>query len=218
MIKSGMEFCKQLPQENYAEHLCQTGAYNSLEILSQDPKYKLAELADAPYSFCNSEPRMRREGCYTNMIPAVLRLTKDDVGKSADYILKNIIYPGDLTIDNFRTDEMVILSLFQEFDRLHFGKPEMTDDGIKLCRRFRSERIRLSCFMGISGGFMKYGAPESAYENWRAFCGNSYLAEDERVACFKYVLPRITLWYDKARAKDICQSLPARYEEYCKIR
>lgn len=218
MIYPAMELCKRLPKENYAEHLCQTGAYNSLEILSTDSKYKLESLTRDPYSFCNSEPRERREGCYTNMIPAVLRITKDDVGKSGRYILKNIIYPDDLTIDDFYVDEMVILSLFQEFDRLHLGEPEMIEGGIELCRQFSSGRVRLACFMGISGGFMKYSAPKSAYENWRLFCDNSALREDERNSCYKYVLSRISLWYDEMRAKKICKSVPAQYQGFCKIK
>ncbi len=219
MIQSAMELCKQLPKEHSAEYVCNAGAYNSLEILSTDEKYRLKALAEDPYAFCNSQPRTRRDACYVNMIPAVLRITKDDVREATRYILPRITYPNDLTIDDdFRVDAMVILGLFHEFIRLSFGHPEAIAKGIALCHEFSSDRLRLACVAGLSGGHMKYDTPESAYENWVVFCGSSLLREDEKQACFQYVLSKIHLWYDDARAKTICQSVPEQYQSYCKIR
>ena len=216
ILHPGIEMCKRLPKEDNAQYLCQTGAYNQLEFFSQDSKYKLKSLSDAPYSFCNSEPRARRQGCYTNMIPAVLRITKNDIGEAARYILPRITYPDDSTIDNFYVDEMVIIGLFHEFIRLHLGQPKIIIEGIKLCHEFSSERVRLACAAGVGGGYMKYDAPESAYDNWRSFCDNPALREDERQACYKYVLSRISLWYNAPRAKKICKSVPTQYRSYCK--
>lgn len=217
MIAPAMELCKQLPKENYADYLCETGAYNSLEILSTDAKYRLKSLTEDPYAFCNSEPRARREGCYTNMIPSVLRLYTDDVGKASGYILPRIIYPDDITIGDFRIDEMVILSLFQEFLRLHLGQADLAAEGMKLCRGFSSDRLRLACIQGLSGGYMKYDTPETAYKNWLSFCEDAALHEDEQHACFGFVLERISLWYDRPHASAICESVPEQYKSYCKI-
>ncbi len=218
MIQPAMELCKQLPKENYAEYVCNAGAYNSLEILSTDAKYRLKALADDPYAFCNSEPRARREGCYVNMIPAVLRITKDDVSAATGYILLRITNPNDFTVNSFHVDEMVVLSLFHELVRLNSGDQEKILKGIELCRGLPSDRLHLACVAGLSGGHMKYDAPQGAYENWRAFCDNSLLREDERQSCFKYVLVRISLWYDEGRALRICQSVPEHYQWYCKIK
>ncbi len=218
MIRPAMELCKQLPKEQYAEYVCNAGVYNSLEIFSTDAKYRLKALAEDPYVFCNSEPHTRRDACYVNMIPAVLRITKDDVRVATSYIVPRITNPNDLSVDNFHVDEMVILGLFHELVRLNFGHPEAIAGGIALCREFSSDRLRLACVSGLAGGYMKYDVPESAYGNWRAFCDNSSLREDERQACFKYVLVRISLWYDEGRAKTICQSVPEQYQWYCKIK
>ncbi|MDP3725914.1 MAG: hypothetical protein Q8R36_01820 [bacterium] len=215
MIREAMGLCAQLPKENYAQHLCETGAYNSLEILSQDSKYDLKSLSADPYAFCSHEPRSRRGGCYTNMIPAVLIIFHNDFKKVIQYMLPQITNPDDLTIGNARVDEMAILALFHEFIRLYFNKPEEIGNAIELCREFESDRLHFACIQGLSGGHMKYDTPESAYENWRALCENSSLHEDERRACFEHVLSRISLWYESDRAKRICQSVPKQYQNYC---
>ncbi len=215
MISEAMKLCARLPEENNARYLCETGAYNSLEILSQDSKYGLEIIPADPYAFCSNEPRSRRGGCYTNMIPAVLVLFHNDFKKAIDYILPRITNPDDPTIGDVRVDEMIILSLFHEFIRLYFNDSKEIMNAIELCREFSSDRLHLACIQGLSGGHMKYDTPESAYRNWRALCELPALHEDERQACFQYVLNRISIWYEKDEAKLICESVPKQYKNYC---
>ncbi len=218
MIRPGMELCARLPDEPVVQYVCRAGAYNSLEILSTDAKYNLKSLADDPYAFCHSEPRTRQDACYVNMIPAVLRITKNDVVEATRYLLPRITHPDDFTVDGFHVDELVVLGLFHEFVRLNSGDQEKILKGVELCRDLPSDRLHLACIQGLSGGYMKYDTPESAYENWRVFCGSTSLREDERQACFKYVLKRIRLWYDENHATKICNDVPPAYQDFCRIR
>lgn len=217
MMKAGFDICDTVSDTPLKRYLCASGIYNAMDVLSGDPKYKITEIQKQPFKLCYTQPEDLREPCYTNMTPPVLRLTKGDFQKAAQYIEENIKDPEAPTIDGFTTREMVVLSLFHEYVRAHGTDKNFLVMGVDLCRSL-PEHSRLACIEGLSGGHMKYGEPEKEYVKWREFCVSPKLLDDEKDSCYKYVLNRILNWYTKEKAMEICQSVPGEYsKKYCKL-
>ena len=84
MIKPSMDLCIAVTQETESTlgsplYRCITGVYNALEILSVNPKYSLVQISEDPFSFCDGEAESYREACYTNMLPALMRIKNNNV-------------------------------------------------------------------------------------------------------------------------------------------
>ncbi|MCH7730575.1 hypothetical protein IID21_03555 [Patescibacteria group bacterium] len=214
IIEPGIELCKAVSETDFQLYLCVTGVFNSTEILSTNPKYGIEDLNKNPYELCQKQPDEFKEPCYTNMIPAVLRLTDDDFTKASDYLITNIKDPNQETIDNYKVSEMVTLSLYHEFIRLNLANDNYVAEGIKLCRAF-SDELRLACIEGLSGGHMKYGEPEKEYVKGLNFCSSEIMREDEKEVCYKHILSRLNAWYSKEKAFEICESVGPEYKKFC---
>jgi len=212
MLAPGLEVCRKVSETEFQEYLCATGAFNAIEILSLNRRYEISHLNNDPFSICHTQLPLHKEPCYTNMIPAVLRLTNDDVSEAARYVERTIQRAKDPTIDNYTVREMVILSLSYEFIRLHLAKDDHVEKGVALCRSF-PEHSRLACFEGLSGGYMKYGKPDEEYKKALAFCKNSLLLEDEQNACYKHLLSRLHNWYSQEQSRQICETVKDVYKD-----
>ncbi|MEX2008010.1 MAG: hypothetical protein WD850_00725 [Candidatus Spechtbacterales bacterium] len=214
MMKPGMDLCRALAKEDKPSYgsplyLCITGVYNALEILSMDDRYRLEALREDPFAFCEREQVAYQEGCYTNMLPALLRLTNNDVMQSAR-LVEAIPEEGD----SYEIRSLVILSLTHEYIRLHMNDANYTEEGIALCRQL-ADRSHLPCIRGLSGGHMKYGKPGEEYVKMIAFCTTPTMRPDERDACFEYVFPLLRLWYPQGKVEEICTRVELPYRSYC---
>jgi len=188
---------------------CITGTYNALEILSQDPKYKLQSLSANPFAFCATQPASYREGCYTNMLPALMRLEAGDYAK-AFAVIERVTEPNDA----YDIRSWVITGLANELIHQNISDPAYIPKVLAMCRSLDS-RAQLPCLRGLAVGHMKYGAPEHEYEKWLTFCGAPELNLDERSACYRYVLSRLRTWYSKEKSKEICEMTPVEYQGDC---
>lgn len=215
MVAEPLAFCARVSETALQEYVCAAGVFNSLEILSADEQYRLTEIQEDPYAFCRRQELEHQEACYTNMIIAVLRITDDDIGEAMAYIRRSMENQSEETVTGFTTEEMVILSLFAEFMRLHINDPDYASRGLGFCRSL-SGALHLACIKGLSFGHMKYGTPQYAHEKFIAFCSSEALTASEQDACFRHVLKRISLWYDSVEAASVCRLVPDSFsQKYC---
>lgn len=215
LVNEGIEACElvagalpDIPRGTGPLYRCTTGAYNSLEILSQNDKYGLQALAIDPFGFCHDEPLLYREGCYTNMIPAVMRLNKDDFEATiAD------IESIPLITEGVRAG--FILDLFHEFIRLHLAEgPDAGLGAVAICHSLR-DLLRIACIEGLSGGYLKYGTPARESEGLTYFCTQPILRSDEADACWRYGLTRLRNFYSSEKTQEICLQAPESFRQLC---
>ena len=212
MIEPAMKLCEQVAGQDHSKYgkmyRCTTGAYNAIEILSADDKYKLTSLRSDPFAFCQTQSYDLQDGCYNNMVPALMRLTKADFLKSGQTIEK--IPEKDYVIRS-----SVMSGLFHEFIRLNLAAPNYNiAAGVKLCHQL-SQSLQISCIDGLSGGHMKYGEPGQEYLKGLAFCGSDILNDAEQGTCYRHILPRLRVWYSADKSQEICARTPQQYQEYC---
>ena len=214
MIAPSLKMCEQVAGNDRGLHgklyRCVSGAYNAIEILSMDPKYKITQISQNPFYLCPNQPFEYKEACYTNMLPALLRFTGQDFTKSAK-IIEQI--KEDESIQPVFSE--VMLSLFHEFIRVNLNIQDYNvKAGVSICREL-SSRSHLPCIEGLSGGHMKYGEPTKEYVKGLAFCNSDVLQSDEKEVCFQYILSRLRIWYGVSEVSQICQNAPADYRKYC---
>lgn len=213
VIAPGKKICEEITVNDTAQkgfrYRCVTGAYNALEILSQDSKYKLDSLAQDPFAFCAAEPHEYQEGCYSNMLPALLRKTQDfaDIAQRIEAINNDA---------DFAIRTWVMLGLFHEYIRLHLSETDYgVSSAVALCKAV-VDTLHLSCIEGLAGGHMKYGKPGEEYRQAITFCNNTVLESTEQQICFAHILPRLRIWYSEGKTQEICALVPSQYQHYCK--
>lgn len=217
MIDPGMQLCEQVAGNDRSEfgklYRCVTGAYNAVEILSQDQKYKLEVIGKDPFYLCPSQPEEFQEGCYTNMLPALFRKTNNNIEASLKYILEKV--PD---VANSHTIKWtVVQNLFYEAIRIHLTDHEYgVGELLPLCDSLAGS-LKDACVAGIAGGHMQYGEPQKQYVKALAFCGRDSLNSHEKEVCYEHVLPRLRIWYTESKKQEVCNSVPAEYKHYCSL-
>lgn len=214
MIKPGLNLCQKvandLEQPFGKLYRCVSGAYNALEILAKEEKYKLDLINRDPFSFCATQPKFNLEACYTNMLPALFRTGEIDFEQLARKI-------EDITEDNNEhvIRSQVMLSLFQEYIRENLNEFDYgISQAVSLCRKL-DEYSHLPCIQGLAGGHMKYGEPTKEYVKALDFCGSPILLELEKEICHKYILSALRIWYTNDKIIDICSQVMPKYRRYC---
>lgn len=215
-IEPGIQLCEQVAGNDRTEfgklYRCVTGAYNAVEILSQDPKYKLEIISTNPFYLCPSQPVAFQEGCYTNMLPAVFRMTNNNIGSSLQYVLSKV----PTTAGTNTILQTVVQNLFYESIRMHLMDSDFgVTESVGLCRNLKDSSLHDSCIAGLAGGHMQYGEPQRQYIKALAFCGNKMLTGHEQDVCYGHVLVRLRIWYTESKKQEICNSAPADYKHYC---
>ncbi len=212
MIRSALSLCEQvmagLPVTPTGPlYRCTTGAYNALEILSQSEKYRLTELASNPFSFCARQKATYRQGCNTNMIPALMRLVRDDFIAATD----SITALTQVGIDR----ESLVTDLFHEYIRLHFAEGDHgIASGIATCIKLSHPYVA-ACIDGLAGGYLKYGTPTLEYKQLLALCASPVLPQGHADHCFAYGLSRLRVLYSQEKTDAICRGLPLAFQSYC---
>lgn len=220
MIEPGLKLCEQISKKREHLYRCVTGIYNAIEILSTDPKYNLTMMIQDPFWLCPSQPDKYKEGCYTNMLPALFRFTGYDFEKMMK-IIEKLPSAGDkeaLDLLEHTVKGMVTLSLFFDYIMYNLQEPDYNAaKGVALCHSLKPD-LRLPCVEGLAGGHMKFGKPEQEYIQGLSFCGSEMLKDDEKDICYKYILVRLRLWYPLDKARMICQEVPEKYRKFCALR
>jgi len=225
MIRPGIELCEVVAKTEHQLYICSTGVFNAIEILSQDPKYELAIVAEDPYWLCDRQPGQYKEACYTNMLPSFWRDGQKDFSqialrieaieeKEGDYSVRSATESVVQQSENYRIRSIVISALFHEYARADLARAK---EGVAVCRSLKDARSRLSCIEGLSGAFMKYGEPNTEYIKGLQFCNAGIFSEDEEAVCFEHILSRLRIWYSEEKTKQICGSVEEKYQKkYCR--
>lgn len=212
MIRPGLELCEAISGDASKLYRCVTGAYNAIEILSTDSKYNLKMIEENPFGLCHKQKPEYMEGCYTNMLPAVLRLTSNDFTKTLEFITALPESSGGRPV---RTE--VISALLHEFIRFMLQDQNYRIEyAIALCHGMK-DPDRLACIGGLSGGHMKYGEPRNEYIKSLAFCTHENLYPDEENVCYRHILTRLRIWYSIDRTREICRLAPTDKRQYCSM-
>ena len=214
MISRALSLCKEITKgmlhTNYGPlYRCTTGAYNSLEILSANPKYRLAALAGDPFAFCEGQDISYRKGCYTNMIPALMRLYGH---MSFPQITAEI-----RTISEEEWHSDLISDLFHEYPKAAIKDPSSRQRGIVLCHSL-PDPLRIGCIKGLSGGELKHGKPRLEYEGMLILCEDTMLLHDEKEICYRQGVAALRNYYSKKRTAEICRLIPTDYQKFCSAR
>ena len=218
MIDPGLKMCEIVSDTLPNLYRCVTGVYNATEILSADPKYKISMMQDNPFRICESQKEDYKEPCYTNMLPILERQLSEDFALIEKKIEK--IHNKDnetAKMLGLQTKQMVTLSLFYDYVRANFQKPDYNiNKGLEICRSISFD-VHLACVEGLAGSFMKYGEPGSEYIKGLAFCGSSILNNGEKEVCYRHILNRLRIWYTSEKAKNICDQVDSKYRNYCSL-
>ncbi len=214
LVEAGITLCEGVvgglldePPLRGPLYRCVSGAYNSLEILSQNSKHKLQALANNPFGFCSTQRKEYHEACFTNMLPAMLRLRSENFSAIV----------GDIASVSILTNKErsgLVTDLFHERIRL-FGADDLATqrEGVTLCRSL-PEVFSLPCIEGLAGGELKYGEPTKEYAGLLALCGGD-LSVREREVCYRYGLSRLGNLYSREKKEGICRDLPQDVQSYC---
>lgn len=209
MLKPGLSLCELVSSTKDQLYRCVTGAYNALEILSADPKYKIESFRENTFAFCVKQVSAYREACYTNMLPALLGNYGNDFTRIAK-IVESIVEIDDVYTVRF----MVLSGLFHEYYRVNLGRTDFAQTGVNLCRSLNS-RSHTPCIEGLSGGLMKHGEPEKEYVKTLEFCANKLLSAEESSICYRRTLSTLGIWYSPEEENMICGLVPKEFNKYC---
>ncbi len=212
MMAPGIKMCEKIaPVETFKgnRYRCVTGVFNSIEILSMDPKYKLTSIVEDPFSICHSQKLSYQEGCYTNLLPALMRKVEGSYSKAISAI--NVLPEGTVA-DPVRS--MVLGSLMHDYIRTDSQRQDFPQRGVDMCRSIE-EALRIPCIEGISGGFMKYGEPQKEYIKAFEFCSSDMLKPDEESACYLYIFDRLRIWYSEEKISELCKTVPSNIRNRC---
>lgn len=217
MIAPSISLCESIVESSLESYLCVTGVYNAIERLSVESKYGLDELKTDPIGFCNRQKSEYRGACYTNMIPAVLRITENDVSSAIAYAKKHMTDPEGLTVNNYTNKNEYILSVMAEFIRLHLSDPTYRETGLTICRTL-PQKEQFACVEGLSFGHMKYGKPGMMTEQFLSFCADDMLTDAEEDSCYGGILSKLSIWYNGEESVEICSRVPVEISKrYCTL-
>lgn len=218
LIEPGFKLCAVLARNSYERYLCDTGVFNSIEILSEQPKYDIRWLREDPFTFCNEQPVERREACYSNMIPILLEITNNSVRDALRLAYENMISQSESTVNDVTVRELVTTGIVFEFIRLNQSSDSFNDEATKLCNSL-AYQDRVACVQGMAGGFIKYAEVGNEYAAAITFCNTEQLTSSEQEHCFSYVLPRMNARYDSNVVNELCEMVPNEYKDRgCPVR
>lgn len=199
IIQPSLDLCEKVSDSEDKLFRCTTGVFNALEIVTSQGKYNLSLNKEDPLWVCRTQPNKNKRACYTQMVIAVMNVTKDDFAKSAKIL--DTIPEDDLAKESLSGLVVELVRL----DRTDYGQT------IIFCRKLGS-RFHLACITGFGEGFLKYGPPQKEYVKGLDFCSANLLTDQEKSACFSRILPILRIWYTVEKAQQICKSVESKYQ------
>ena len=199
ILKPALGLCERVSSDASQLFRCASGAFNALEILADQGKYKLSANQKDPFWICRDQPEQYKRPCFTQFLVSAMMVSHNDFLATSKFID---------TIQEDAYAQETLAGLAVERVRL-----QQTDYGetIRLCRLL-PKRFPISCITGFAEGFLKYGPPESEYAQATKFCASGLLSQDERRPCFDRVLGILRNFYTAAKSHEICASVEKQYQ------
>lgn len=191
MSLPGLLTCKKIPETNGYRRSCQTGVFNSIAILYENPKYKLSPPQNA-FLLCfeNKYDDSERSACLLQMATFQIKLLNGDSLK---------IFSTALKINSKYRDEIFFdLATYSLQDK---GPQEVVD----ACRKVSPESIP-TCIKGVASGLKVYGNLGNEYERAIDFYRNGNLGSDEKELFLSHLL--ISDVNSKTEQEAVCSQFP----------
>lgn len=193
MVSPGLVMCREATKNVEYLGSCYMGAFNSIELLYPDPKYRL-DAHGHPFTLCK-EPKFsdeEKKACYTEMSVLTMTMVRGDFTKGlafahdaapafTEYATRFLAVYSFATVD---TDPLKVLAA---------------------CRKIVPSTLE-SCIRGIAEGLKVYGKPNYEYEPIAAFCTNKALSKKEQHMCADYALASDSTGAEGRRA--VCDLFP----------
>jgi len=204
VIASSLTMCEEASTGVDERYRCVSGVYNAIANFYIVGQYGLSLKDSDPLLVCSRQKEEYKEACYGNMNSMAMEKMDRDLRKAFAYIL---------TIP----DEAYRAVAVRYLGGLAAGQGRETPSAATMAANCRvlPESYRLDCIKGFSHGLLEHGTPEKEHEGALAFCKAEALSEDERNACYEYVLGTLRGWYIEPRADAICASVEPSLQHLC---
>lgn len=199
IVKPGLALCERVAQNQDERFRCASGAFNALEIVSDQGRYTLSANQKDPFWICHEQPEQYKRACYTQFLVAAMMVAHNDFSATAQFI-------DTIPEDAYAEETLAGLSV----ERVRLGETDYQDT-IQWCRSLAG-RFRIQCITGFAEGFLKYGPPETEYVQAIDFCGSKFLSREERRACFDRVLSILRNFATVAKSREICLSVEKEHQ------
>lgn len=204
IIDPGLTLCDQVATTDQEHYRCYSGVFNSLAIAYWSNQYGLALDHEDPLKICKRQRDNRRLACYTDMMTALMVITKDDLASAAHFVAT--IQEDRHAIPAMAT--LASLAVRQRLSANDYGDIVATCHALTL-------RLRTPCIQGFGSGLMEFGEPGEEYQKAISFCQLSELADGERAACFQSVIGYAKTAYPPEKVHAICRTVPDTLRRLC---
>ena len=205
MIAEGLKLCERVSEDEFHKDLCASGVFNSLAILSFDPKYELEINTQDPYWICQKQSLAYfKKPCYEEMNTLVLRSSGNDFVKASS------------SVENIKEEKYAILAMqsLAAYASFFANKDIGYNDYIKICQSL-SGYLRIPCIEGFVGGLLEHGLPEKEYEAALLYCGSEMFSLEQKEACYKRLLGGSWHLYSAQKYQEICNLVTRQYKKLC---
>jgi hypothetical protein len=204
LIHEPLLLCEQFARSQEQLKLCATGVFDSISAGYYNQQNGLEMNKEDPLWLCKIQPDKYREACYLDMMPAMLWFFSYDIPKA----IVGVMDMAEPAHRKAALEQLVSGSV------RHVRDQAGLEQSIEACRRLTSD-LRTLCIASLGSGLMQFGPPEKEYVEALEFCAGSALAEDEKDACFAFVLSYVFGRYPKEKSQTICAAVDAQYQKYC---
>ena len=205
MTAPGLKLCHEVTTDDELLRSCEMGAFNSLELMYPDSKYRL-DFGDDPYVLCRKPvyDDNEKKACYTEMSVLVTTdFARGDFSKALGYIRN--VEPA------YRLYTVRYIAIYS-VPQVSSGNPV---DLFDACRKLGTA-YESTCVIGLTQGSLAYGAPGKRYQRAIDFCRQVSLTVSERKLCVHTIVFSDTS--SDAERNAVCRVLPKDMRtEDCKV-
>lgn len=191
MSLPGLKVCRELPEDHGYRKSCQTGVFNSIVILYDNPKYKLIK-PDNAYTLClnKSYTQGEKSACYLEMATLSIELRGGDLNKEFDEA--KIVGPDDLG------------EVLQDL-ALYSVPGHSAQEILDVCVAKAADYM-VNCVPGVAYGLKVYGDLGKEYQPVIDYYRNNNMSESEKKLFLETALKADVNSPEEQRA--VCNKFP----------
>lgn len=204
VIARALEECTKIAHTPLGLDYCTGGVFAEVVHSYQAGSHGLALNKEDPFLFCREQAESYKRMCYASAKPLLLWLTNSDFSKAASFIER---------IEEDGYASVAIDALTNSVTAGNITRSVRVVDyigDIFACRKIQ-ERLRQPCIAGLAIELLTHSSPADALE----FCRLPLLADEERDACFRRIVPHFSEWIPRDQIQQICSSLEEKYRNGC---
>lgn len=202
----GTAVCERIYTEESDLQNCYDGVYNELHLDLFNDQYGLSfkdfMAKDDPFWICDEQKEAHKRACYFEFVGIFWSIFDLDFQKALTYVIENtddLPSRGPIVVAKIAAD-------WVQFDIVN----NSWERNIEACRTVPDYLFRY-CMQGIANGFIQHGEPNNLHTKAFAFCGASYLTENEQKMCFEIFLTMLTWHYSAEQFKEACALIDTKF-------